>query len=317
MGSEQPGIGIESAGMDQLSRIAKLNERWHLPGGAEVVTGNGGLPKIRVTTPDATAEIYLHGAQVCSWRPASADEVLFVSDQSRWEDGRAIRGGIPVCFPWFRGKSDDPSAPAHGFVRTKEWNLVSVDAGNDGSVSIVCVTSSDEATRRWWPYEFRLLHRVTLGNTLRMELTAINTGKTGFRFEEALHTYFRVGDAERVQVRGLEGLAYLDNVDGNRQKIQRDILTLAGPLDNAYTGRGAIDIFDPALERVVRTEKSNSSSTIVWNPWREGAAKLADLGDSEWKLMTCVEAGNIIDSAISLDPGAEHTMRSELSLSPA
>jgi glucose-6-phosphate 1-epimerase len=270
---------------------------------------------VNVTGPLAEAEIYLHGAQVTAWRPAGEKEVLFLSEHSKWEDGRAIRGGIPVCFPWFRAKADDANAPAHGFVRTKEWNLESVQVGRDGAVTVVCATGSDEGTRRWWPHEFRLALQITVGKTLGMELTVTNTGKTAFRCEEALHTYFRVADVEQVEVRGLEGVTFLDNMDGNCQKVQPDGLRLSGPLDNAYIDtESAVEFFDPGLGRMVRTAKENSSTTIVWNPWRQGAAKLADLGDEEWRQMLCVEASNILGGGISLDPGKEHTMRAEIGL---
>src|SRR5258708_28938758 len=262
--------------MDASLQIDELNERFGVPGTVRVAAGNGGLAKVSISAPLAAGEIYLHGAQVTSWSPAGADEGIFVSERSHWAEGRAIRGGIPVCFPWFRGKKNDPAAPAHGFVRTREWNLESITAEGNGSVVVVCATESDETTRPWWPQEFRLVHRITLGTTLRMELTAENTGSTAFSFEEALHTYFRVSDVERVDVRGLAGVSYLDNMNANREKIQSGDLTLSGPTDNAYTNTHvAVDIVDSG--RVVRTVKENSSTTIVWNPWREGAAKLADL----------------------------------------
>ncbi len=301
--------------MEKRSRIDELNEQFGIAGTLLVTSGNGGLVKVNVTGSLAEAEIYLHGAQVTAWRPAGEEEVIFLSGHSKWEDGRAIRGGIPVCFPWFRAKADDANAPAHGFVRTKEWNLESVQVGGDGAVTVVCATRSDEGSRRWWPHEFRLAHRITVGKTLGLELTVTNTGSTAFRFEEALHTYFRVGDAEQVEVRGLEGVTFLDNVNGNRQKVQADGLKVSGPLDNAYIDTvSAVEFSDPELGRVVRTAKENSSTTIVWNPWRQGAAKLADLGDEEWKQMICVEASNILGGAISLDPGEEHTMHAEIGL---
>jgi glucose-6-phosphate 1-epimerase len=302
--------------MDASLHIDELNQRFGVPGVVRVVAGNGGLAKVSMTSPLATGEIYLHGAQVTSWIPVDGDEVIFVSEHSHRAEGRAIRGGIPVCFPWFRGKKDDPAAPAHGFVRTRGWNLESVILEGDGSVVVVCATESDETTRPWWPHEFRLVHRITLGTTLRMELTAENTGSTAFSFEEALHTYFRVSDVERVNVRGLAGVSYLDNMDANREKIQSGDLTLSGPTDSAYTNtHGAVDILDPLPGRVVRTEKESSSTTIVWNPWREGAAKLADLGDDEWKNMICAEAGNILGAAVTLNPGEQHTLCATLSIS--
>jgi glucose-6-phosphate 1-epimerase len=301
--------------MDEVSRIDALNRRFGISGVAQVVSGNGGLPKILVTTPAASAEIYLHGAQVTAWRPAGAEEVIFVSEKSHWEDGHPIRGGIPICFPWFRAKTDDHKAPAHGVVRTREWRLESIAAEENGSVSVACSTESDESTRPWWPHEFHIVHRVAVGKTLGLELTTRNTGATPFRFEEALHTYFRVGLAQHVRVRGLDQVKYLDNTDGNREKVQSGDVILAAPTDNAYLNtHGALELIDPTLKRTIRTEKENSATTVVWNPWQQGAASISDLGEDEWQRMTCVEASNILGMAVSLTPGQEHTMRAMLSV---
>ena len=179
------------------------------------------MPKILIEAKAASAEIYLYGAQVTSWMPAGADEVLFVSEKSHWEAGRAIRGGIPICFPWFRAKADDKSAPSHGFVRTKEWRVESISAEAENSVRVCLSTESDDSTRRWWPFDFRLEYRITVGAKLRLELVMKNSGQSALRFEEALHTYFKVGDVKRVRVRGLDGADYLDNREGNSEKIQR------------------------------------------------------------------------------------------------
>src|SRR4029450_548608 len=113
--------------------------------------------------------------------------------QSRWQEGQSIRGGIPICFPWFRAKADDPKAPAHGFVRTRSWQVDSI-AENAAGVLVTMSIESDEHTRRGWPGEFRLVHRVMFGPELTLELACTNTGSTDLRFEEALHTYNRVSD---------------------------------------------------------------------------------------------------------------------------
>jgi glucose-6-phosphate 1-epimerase len=303
--------------MDEHARIAALNDSFGIPGIAQIVAGNGGIPKVHIGSAAASAEIYLHGAQVTSWQPVGANEAIFLSEHSHWEDGRAIRGGIPICFPWFRAKADDPKAPAHGFVRTIEWRLESVTAENDGSVGVACSTESDESTRRWWPHEFRLVHRVAVGGVLRLELTASNTGAAPFLFEEALHTYFLVGDVAKVRVRGLDRVRFLDNTDANREKIQSGDVVYGGATDNAYVdARGAVELVDPALHRTLRTEKENSATTVVWNPWQQGAAALSDLGDDEWRTMACVEASNILGAAVRLEPGQQHTMRATLSVVP-
>lgn len=301
--------------MDPLTQIETWNRRFGIPDIAQMVAGRGGLPKIRITNRAAEAEIYLHGAQVTSWKPEGAEEVIFLSQESRWESGRAIRGGIPVCFPWFRAKADDPQAPAHGFVRTKAWQFDSIATEENGAVTVACSTESDASTRRWWPHDFRLVHRITLGRSMRLELIASNTGSSVLRFEEALHTYFRVGQAQNVRIDGLDGVAYLDNTDANREKVQAGALVMTAPTDNAYlkTAR-AVALVDPVLRRRIRTEKENSATTIVWNPWQAGAASLSDLGADEWRQMVCVEASNILGSAISLAPGEQHAMRVTLSL---
>jgi glucose-6-phosphate 1-epimerase len=143
--------------------IPEPDRRFEIPGIAMVVVGNGGLPKIRITTAEAVGEIYLHGAHVTSWKPAGGDEVLLLSSQSRWEYGYAIRGGVPICFPRFGDKADDPKAPAHGFVRTKAWQLESITRAR-GAVTVSMCTESNDDTKRWWPAEFRLAYRVTFGS---------------------------------------------------------------------------------------------------------------------------------------------------------
>lgn len=296
------------AGVDELNREVKLS------GCAEVVTGNGGFPKMRLKCGSSTAEIYLYGAQITSWKPNGSDEVLFLSEQSHWEEGKPIRGGIPICFPWFRGKADDPEAPTHGFVRTKEWRIESVGQTTKDLAEAVFSTESDEASRAWWPFDFRLEYRVAIGETLKLELEMKNIGQTGVRFQEALHTYFNVGDVKRARVQGLDGIFYLDNVDGNSEKQQRADLVFTGPTDNAYrNATGPVDILDPVLHRKLRTEKQNSASTIVWNPWSDGAGKLADLADGEWRRMLCVEGGNVLDSSVELGPGAAQVLGIEIS----
>jgi glucose-6-phosphate 1-epimerase len=298
----------------EATTIDALNERHAIAGMARVVAGQGNLLKVEITARAAAAEIYLHGAHVTSWQPAGSEEIIFVSKQSRWEDGRAIRGGIPVCFPWFRGKGDNPQAPAHGFVRTRAWELSSIE-DEQGSVVVTLSTESDEASRHWWPYEFRLMHRITVGAELKLELIATNTGATSLQFEEALHTYHRVGDVREVRVAGLDGATYLDNMDGNREKLQSGDVMLTRQTDNAYLNtRNAAEVIDPVLGRRIRTEKKNSLTTVVWNPWQEGAKALADLGDEEWQQMVCVEASNILANAVRLAPGEEHAMTATITV---
>ncbi len=292
--------------------LTELDRRFGIPGIARVCEGHGGLARVEIDTPLAYGEIYLHGAHVTSWRPAGSEETLFLSSKSRWEDGQAIRGGIPICFPWFRGKADDPHAPAHGFVRTRSWQLDSI-VENIAGVAVTMFIESDEQTRRWWAGECRLVHRVTFGSELKLELICINTGKTQFHFEEALHTYNRVADVEQVCLQGLAGIRFLDNFDSNKERMQLGDLTLTSQTDDAFVDtQNAVDLLDPNSGRRIRLQKSNSATTVVWNPWQDRARGLQDLGDGEWKQFLCVEASNIMSAAVTLAPGQEHTMTAVL-----
>jgi glucose-6-phosphate 1-epimerase len=299
--------------METMSGAEELDRRFGIPGVARICNGNGGLPRIQVTGSRAAGEMYLHGAQVTSWNPAGNEEALFLSTRSHWQEGQAIRGGIPICFPWFRAKADDPKAPAHGVVRTRTWQLDSID-GNEAGVAVTMSIESDEQTRRWWPAEFRLLHRVIFGPQLTLELICTNTGKTDLRFEEALHTYNRVADVANVRLQGLHEVHFLDNTDSNAAKIQHGDLRFASTTDRAFLdAQKGVDLIDPELRRRIRLDKANSLTTVVWNPWQEGAMRLKDLGNEEWTQFLCVEACNILTASISLAPGEEHKMTAVLS----
>lgn len=300
--------------MEALSVVLELDRRFGIPGVARVRESNGAMPQVHITSSLCEAEMYLHGAQVTSWKPAGSDEVLFLSSKSRWTDGQAIRGGIPICFPWFRANANDPQAPAHGFVRTKTWHLESI-LKEDNAVAVSLFTESDEHTRRWWPGEFRLVHRATFGSQLKLELVCTNTGTTPLRFEEAFHTYNRVADVRHVRLHGLDTVSFLDNTDSNKEKAQQGDVAIASQTDSAYLNTGnTVELSDPKMRRRIRLAKANSLTTVVWNPWREKASELRDLGKDEWSQFLCVEASNILAAAVNLAPGQEHRMTAILSV---
>jgi glucose-6-phosphate 1-epimerase len=299
--------------METLTAVAELDRRFGISRVARISEGNGGLPRIQITGSRVEGEIYLHGAQVTSWKPAGSDEVLFLSTKSRWQEGHAIRGGIPICFPWFRAKADDPKAPAHGLVRTRSWQLESI-VEEEAGVLVSMSIESDEQTRRWWPAEFRLVLSVLFSSELTLDLTCTNTGKTDLRFEEALHTYNRVSDVANVALQGLDAVQFLDNTDSNRAKVQHGDVTIASATDNAFIGtQNDADLNDPQFRRRIRLKKANSLTTVVWSPGLEGAARLGDLGDGEWTQFLCVEASNILDASVALAPAEKHKMTAVLS----
>ena len=300
--------------MEPNAAIAELGRRYGIPGVAEIVAGNGGLTKVRITSASAEGEMYLHGAHVTSWKPSGAEEAIFVSAKSRWVYGRAIRCCVPICFPWFADKRDDSKAPAHGFVRTTTWQLESISQARD-AVTVSMSTESNADTKRWWTADFHLMHRVTFGSDLNLELVVKNAGATSFRFEEALHSYFRVGQIEKAQLDGLNDVPYLDKTDANRKKLQRGPIAIVSETDRVYLNtKGSIVLEDHAWHRQIEVGKENSLTTVVWNPWTEKAKAMSDFGDDEWMRMVCIETSNVSDFAVELGPGQEHKMQASVRL---
>lgn len=295
-------------------RTDLLNKQFGIPGIAQIVAGHGNLPKVRIRTDVAQGEIYLYGAQVTSWIPAGFGEVLFLSDRSRWEVGSPVRGGIPICFPWFSGWRSNSQAPRHGFVRTKEWQINSIELQND-EVTVVCSTETDAATLLYWPHKFRALLCAVFGRTLCLELTVINVGSQTMEFEEALHTYLRIGHISEMEIRGLEGSSYLDYTDSCRTKLQSGKVTIVSETDRVYyDNQNPLVVDDALLGRVLQTTKHNSKSTIVWNPWKSAGRELGDLNAHEWQHMICIESGNVLGNSVVLLPGEKWSTRTLLTV---
>ncbi len=224
--------------------VTELDRRFGIPGIARVAEGHGGLAKVVLATGEAAGEMYLHGAHVTSWQPRGREEVLFVSSKSRWEDGRAVRGGVPICFPWFAGRAGDPKAPAHGFVRTIAWTLESIVQAGD-AVTVSMSTESNDDTKKWWAADFHLVCRATFGSELTMALEVKNTGANQLQFEEALHTYLRVGQIDEARVQGLATLQYIDKTDSNRTKTQQGPIVIASETDRVYlNAKGSVELED-------------------------------------------------------------------------
>ncbi|MCD6365785.1 MAG: D-hexose-6-phosphate mutarotase, partial [Planctomycetes bacterium] len=173
----------------------------------------GDLTDIVIASPGGEARICLQGAHVTHWRPAGDRPVLWMSEKTLLEKGKAIRGGIPVCFPWFGPRRDDPQAPPHGFARLMEWSVESISEETSGCVKAALVLKADETTKKYWPGQFELRLVVTVAKALTMTLETKNVGAEAFTITEALHTYLAVSDCRNVTITGLENTEYLDKVD--------------------------------------------------------------------------------------------------------
>jgi glucose-6-phosphate 1-epimerase len=288
-----------------------------LPSGVRLDTGRGGLARLSIDTPACAAELYLHGAHLCRWQPRhQAHPVLWMSESSRFEAGAPIRGGVPICFPWFGPKAGDPAAPVHGVARVSPWNLDGVALQPDGSVVVRLGLACGPQQTTHLPHEVGLALEFRLGATLSMALSVTNPGTAPVTFEEAFHTYFSVGDVRHVSAAGLEGATYADKVDGGTRKTQPDEpVTIGAETDRLYLDTGtAVTLTDPALGRSLRVEKTGSRSTVVWNPWVAKSKAMPDFGDDEWPGMICIETANAADNAVTLPPRTSHTMTAAISV---
>ena len=281
-----------------------------------LVAGNGGLSLARIRTPWSTAEIYLHGAHVAAFQKNGEAPLIFMSRKSYFTAGKPIRGGVPICFPWFGNRDGEPS---HGFARLAEWQLVKTDVAPDGKVTLHFALPQISGREAW--HSLRTEFVVTVADTLTMELVATNQSCDGtLEIENCLHTYFLVGDIGAVSLAGLQGAAFLDNAGGGNgeRKIQNETaLRIAGETNRIYPDNTAVvEIKDEKLKRILRVEKSGSQSTVVWNPWT--TQKLPDDFDpAEHSQMVCVESGNVKQNKISLPPGKPAALKVVISSRPA
>jgi glucose-6-phosphate 1-epimerase len=294
-------------------------ERFAIAGHLSLGVDRHGLLRIEVANAQATAQIYLYGAHVAHFQPHGQQPVLWMSTQSLFVPGKPIRGGVPICWPWFGPHTSDSNLPIHGFVRTRLWTLEETATLSDGRTRVVLALRSDDETRRFWPHEFALRYTVTVGRTLELDLRSDNPGTLPFICAEALHTYLTVGDVRQIRVGGLGGATYVDKVRKGERFTEAGDVTITGETDRVYLGTAAAcTIDDPLLTRRLVIAKEGSQATVVWNPWIAKAKAMADFGDDEWPGMVCVETVNALDHALTIPAGGSHHLVARISAqSPA
>jgi glucose-6-phosphate 1-epimerase len=299
---------------------ANLNDSFAIPGVLSFSANHAGLTYAQIAMPACTAKLYLQGAHLTAWQPAGEDPVLFLSEASPFEEGKAIRGGVPIIFPWFGARTATPDSqrtdgPSHGFARTSLWQ-VSFAAISGEDLHLALTLDPNEASRSLGYDHFKLAFELILGKELRMRLTVANLGTTPLHFEEALHTYFTVGDVSKVSVEGLVGTEFIDKTDHFARKTQKEaVLTLIGETDRLYLNtQTTVLLNDLALDRRITVAKSNSKSTVVWNPWADLSRKMADMTAENWRGMTCIETVNASENSITLAGGEAHTMEARVSV---
>lgn len=317
---------------ESIQTVAWLSENFGLPD-VLAFEQHGGLVRAGITLPGCRAEVYLQGAHLTQWQPAGTGPVLFLSAQSEFAPGKAIRGGVPVCFPWFgpdqKGRAGGKAGPAHGFARTSEWRLAfaalePIHSKDAHPALHLTWTLGPSALSHSLGYDdFRVAYEMVFGgNELTLRLSVANLGSAPMPVEEALHSYFAVGDVREAEIEGLGGARYLDKTDAMQAKTAPVATApLTGWTDRVYPeNTAAVTIHDgsPAQghARSIVVTKRNSATTVLWNPWAEIARTMKDLGPEEWSGFVCVETANAGTDVLTLKPGEAHTMEARIAVAP-
>lgn len=287
----------------------KLTAAFGRPGALDFVLSPLGGIVARLRQGASEATIALHGAHVLSW-VHDGREMLWLSPVARLDEGKAVRGGIPVCWPWFGPHPGDAAKPAHGLVRTRGWHVAETAAAAGRTMLRLSIQTAEQDAQHW-PHRAMVELTVALGDDLALTLATQNIGSAPFRLTEALHTYFRVGDIAQTTVEGLERCSYIDKLDGGARRDQAGAIGIDREVDRIYLGdTSALCLIDGGRGARVEIESVGSRSAVVWNPWEQKTARLGDMGSPDaYRQMLCIETANAGDDVVEVAPGATHRLQ--------
>lgn len=270
-----------------------------------------GFEYIEIQNKSATAKVALQGGHLFHYQQLDKAPLLWLSEKSLFEAGKAIRGGIPLCWPWFGRHPTDASLPQHGFARTSAFEFIDSNEPDENTTELVLRLESSDKTLTLWPYQFEILLHITIDTELNVELTTINCDTQAFVISSALHSYFAVSSIDDVSVQGLEQKDYWNALTGET-KTEKGIIRIKEEIDRIYQ-----KIVDPILlldrDRTIQISSEGSASAVVWNPWIEKSKKMAYMQDEAYKNMLCIETANALNDSRKLIPGEEHTLKVTLS----
>lgn len=297
--------------MSSNMSIEQLNQTFAISSQLEIVEGKGGFPIIEIQNEKASAKISVYSAQMLSFQPVGeSEEMLFVSENAYYQPGKATKGGIPICWPWFGPDPQGLGRASHGFVRNRMWTLLSTEAMPTGETKVRLGVSADEETQAIWPHQFELVMEIVVGQKLAIALITQNTGSEAFSITQAFHTYFSIGDIHQVRVLGLEDTPYLDKAAAGAEKTQVGEIAITAETDRIYVGvKPELAVDDKAWGRRILISSTNSSTAIVWNPWEKISTAMADLADSDYLNFVCVETANAETEVIEILPGEQYKMQ--------
>lgn len=293
--------------------LETLTAQFGRPGRLAFSASPSGLIAAEITNEACRGRVFLQGGHVTDYQPAGQEPLLWMSSASLYQPGQAIRGGIPVCWPWFGNHPTDPAQPAHGFARTTLWELMAAEDNINGETVLTLVLSDNQQHHVIWPYSFRLTLTISFGASLRLLLTMKNCSSSAVNISCALHSYFRVVDWETCLIHGLAGVDYLDKGEGFARKTQAGILALKQETDRIYLLPDAVcRIESPESGRNILIRQQGSTATVLWNPGPIKAAAMADMSGEEYREMICVESAIAPQFPVILQPGATHVLGTEI-----
>ena len=293
--------------------IKQLNSHHAIAEQLSIISGNGGLPCIEINNEKARALISIYAGQVLEYQPVGDNNnLLFLSNKAHYQSGKAIKGGIPICWPWFGPDPDGLGRSAHGFARNVTWQVHATKAVSENETVISLSLCDDEQSRLIWDHAFELILEISIGASLGLTLTTRNKGDKTFTISQALHTYFNVGDISKVSVEGLDNHDYLDKAASGEQKQQQGAIEVNAEVDRIYLDAPSeLIINDVALERRIHINTSGNKTAVVWNPWSDICAQMADLEDNAYQQFICVETTNAADDTVDIEPGGEYVLSAE------
>jgi glucose-6-phosphate 1-epimerase len=293
--------------------LEQLNREFALQGhniDLQFKTGEGDIPVASILNELASASISLQGAHLLSWIPAGQEDVIWMSKDAIFTTGKSVRGGIPVCWPWFGAHETNTDFPAHGFARTVLWQVINTQQLASGETQITFELDTaklDNKLRDYWPQATTVQYSLTIGQSLTLVLTTTNNSAKNITLGQALHTYFNVQDVALTRVLGLEGRDYLDKPDNFKRKNQTGPITIHREVDRIYL-QTPDDVIIENPQRKIAIKKQGSRSTVVWNPWQQVAQRMGDLGEKGYLSMLCVESANAAQDTVIIEPGEQHKL---------
>lgn len=297
----------------EILSVEALNEQYGSEERLTFAATPQGLIFAEISNAWCRGRVYLQGGHVTDYQPLGQAPVLWTSSASLYQPGKAIRGGIPVCWPWFGNHPSDPVKPAHGFARTALWNLAATSHNSKGETVITLALDDSPQTHAIWPHPFSLTLTIVFGASLQLLLAMENPSTSPVTLSCALHSYFRVTDWQTCRIHGLDGVDYLDKVEGSARKTQSGVVTFEQETDRIYLILdAACRVESPESGRDFQIRQQGSTATVVWNPGPVKVSDMADMIAEEYREMVCVETAIAPQAPVVLQPGATHVLAAEI-----